>query len=78
MPAPIVTDYPVADLEPGDEANYTEVATRQGQVAHETPAAIKFLLDDTAHWVPRSQIRRDHMGRLHVADWFIEENDIGA
>lgn len=72
----IVTDWPVADLHPDDEHNYTELATRQDQVAHETPAAIKFLLDGTEHWVPRSQVRRDQMGRLHVADWFIEENGI--
>lgn len=78
MAAPIVTDWPVADLEDGDEEKYTEVATRQEQVAHETPAAIKFLLDGTTHWVPRTNVRRDHMGRLWVADWFIEENDIGS
>lgn len=74
----IVTDWEVADLEPDDEHQYTEIATRQEQVAHETPGAIKFLLDGTEHWVPRQLVRRDSMGRLHVADWFVEENDIGS
>lgn len=70
----ITTDWPVSELE--DEHDYDLVATRQNQIEHETPQAVKFVLDGTTHWVPRRLLRQDHQG-IWVPSWFVEENGIG-
>lgn len=70
----IITQFHVAPLE--DEENYDLIATRDSEIAHETQGAVKFRLDGTDHWVPRTHVREDHRG-LWVASWFVEEHGIG-
>jgi len=72
----IQLDFEVGDLEDENEEDYTEIATDQKHIAHETRDAVKFLLDGVEVWVPRSQCRQSNNGHIWVTTWYIEEKEI--